>query len=193
MVVLVYNRRQSSWSQHRMATIAAFYNIHLFSSELGLDLQNVVKMSRFADSLNWCLEDDEVNSTQQQHERKDRGQREEWGGNFLMTVGWWITNDWHTEILISVSRPRWWYLIICNCYKGVFKYYITLLFFGGGDPPFSHFFTLFSHWDSTDCAMSVLTPLPTFSRPHPPQVWYDISMLPKAYTLPLPIYKKHIL
>ena len=75
MVVLVYNRRQSSWSQHRMATIAAFYNIHLFSSELGLDLQNVVKMSRFADSLNWCLEDDEVNSTQQQHERKDRGQR----------------------------------------------------------------------------------------------------------------------
>ena len=92
---------------------------------------------------------------------------EEWGGNFLMTVGWWITNDWHTEILISVSRPRWWYLIICNCYKGVFKYYITLLFFWRGDPPFSHFFTLFSHWDSTDCAMSVLTPLPTFSRPPP--------------------------
>ena len=80
---------------------------------------------------------------------KKRQRPEEWGGNFLMTVGWWITNDWHTEILISVSRPRWWYLIICNCYKGVFKYYITLLFFGGGDPPFSHLFTLVSHWDST--------------------------------------------
>ena len=77
---------------------------------------------------------------------KKRQRPEEWGGNFLMTVGWWITNDWHTEILISVSRPRWWYLIICNCYKGVFKYYITLLFFGGGGIPpshtFSHFFPI---------------------------------------------------
>ena len=83
-----------------MATIAAFYNIHLFSSELGLDLQNVVKMSRFADSLNWCLEDDEVNSTQQQHEKTEAREV----GRKLLDDSWLMDNEWLTYRDIDICE-----------------------------------------------------------------------------------------